>query len=56
MAFAYAITGLAAITAPFAPENRLVSRIFAASLFMAGMMWLFLGITVFYGHVGFFPH
>jgi uncharacterized membrane protein len=56
MAFAYAITGVAAITAPFAPENRLVSRIFAASLFMAGMMWLFLGITVFYGHVGFFPH
>jgi hypothetical protein len=26
MAFAYIITGVAAITAPFAPENRLVAR------------------------------
>jgi uncharacterized membrane protein len=56
MAFAYAITGAAAILAPFAVENRLVARAFAASLFVAGMMWLFLSITVFYGHVGFFPH
>jgi uncharacterized membrane protein len=56
MAFAYALTGVAAITAPFAPENRLVARTFTAVLFIAGMMWLFLGITVFYGHVGFFPH
>lgn len=56
MAFAYIITGVAAITAPFAPEHRLVARVFAVSLFIAGMMWLFLSITVFYGHVGFFPH
>ncbi|MGM7776009.1 DUF981 family protein [Arthrobacter sp. KNU-44] len=56
MAFAYAITGVAAITAPFAPENRVVAWVFAVSLFIAGMMWLFLSITVFYGHVGFFPH
>jgi uncharacterized membrane protein len=56
MAFAYVITGVAAITAPFAPENRLVAKVFAVSLFIAGMMWLFLSITVFYGHVGFFPH
>ena len=56
MALAYTITGVAAITAPFAPEKRVVARIFAASLFIAGMMWLFLSITVFYGHVGFFPH
>jgi uncharacterized membrane protein len=56
MAFAYALTGVAAILAPFAVEDRLVARAFAVSLFIAGMMWLFLGITVFYGHVGFFPH
>jgi uncharacterized membrane protein len=56
MAFAYTITGVAAITAPFASEKRLVARVFAVSLFIAGMMWLFLSITVFYGHVGFFPH
>lgn len=56
MACAYGITGVAAITAPFAPEHRVVARIFAAALFVAGMTWLFLSITVFYGHVGFFPH
>ena len=56
MACAYGITGVAAITAPFAPENRVVARIFAVALFVGGMMWLFLSFTVFYGHVGFFPH
>ena len=56
MAFAYIITGVAAITAAFAPEHRLVAKVFVVSLFIAGMMWLFLSITVFYGHVGFFPH
>lgn len=56
MASAYTITGVAAIMAPFAPEKRLVARLFAVSLFIAGMMWLFLSITVYYGHVGFFPH
>jgi hypothetical protein len=33
-----------------------VGRIFSSTLFVAGMMWTFLGITLFYGHIGFFPH
>lgn len=56
VAGAYVITGVAAITAPFAPENRIVARVFAGTLFLGGMMWTFLGITLFYGHIGFFPH
>lgn len=56
VAGAYMITGVAAITAPFAPENRIVARIFAATLLVGGMMWTFLGFTLFYGHIGFFPH
>ncbi len=56
VAGAYILTGVAAITAPFAPEHRIVGRIFSSTLFVAGMMWTFLGITLFYGHIGFFPH
>jgi uncharacterized membrane protein len=56
VAGAYIITGVAAIVAPFAPEHRIVGRIFAGTLFIGGMMWTFLGITLFYGHIGFFPH
>jgi hypothetical protein len=55
VAGAYAITGVAAITGAFAPEHRVVARIFAVTLFVAGMMWTFLSFTLFYGHVGFFP-
>lgn len=55
VAGAYAITGLAAITGAFAAEHRVVARIFAVALFIAGMMWTFLSFTLFYGHVGFFP-
>lgn len=51
----YAITGLAAMTAPFAPEHRNVGRVFAASTLIGGMSWTFLAITLFYGHIGFFP-
>ena len=51
----YAITGLAAMTAPFAPEHRIVARVFAASTLIGGMSWTFLSITLFYGHIGFFP-
>lgn len=53
IACAYAFTGLAAVTAPFAPERRLVARIASSSLFVAGMMWLFVALTVYYGHIGF---
>jgi uncharacterized membrane protein len=53
IACAYAVTGLAAVTAPFAPERRLIARIAAVSLFLAGMLWLFVALTVFYGHIGF---
>lgn len=56
VAGAYAITGIAAITAPFAPENRIVGRVFAGALLVGGMMWTFLAFTLFYGHIGFFPH
>lgn len=56
VAGAYTITGVAAITAAFAAEHRVVARIFAVTLFVAGMMWMFLSVTLFYGHVGFFPH
>ena len=51
----YAVTGLAAITAPFAPEHRITGRVFAAALLVGGMSWTFLAITLFYGHIGFFP-
>jgi uncharacterized membrane protein len=56
VAGAYIVTGVAAITAPFAPENRIVGRAFAGALFVGGMMWTFLAFTLFYGHIGFFPH
>jgi uncharacterized membrane protein len=56
VAGAYVITGVAAIAAPFAPENRIVGRIFSGTLLLGGMMWTFLGLTLFYGHIGFFPH
>jgi len=51
----YAITGLATMVAPFAPEHRVLGRIFVVSTFLGGMSWTFLGITLFYGHIGFFP-
>lgn len=50
----YAITGIAAMTAPFAP-NRNVARVFTVSTLIGGMSWTFLAITLFYGHIGFFP-
>jgi uncharacterized membrane protein len=53
IACAYSFTGPAAVTSPFAPERRLVARIAAVSLFIAGMLWLFIALTVVYGHVGF---
>ena len=56
VAGAYVITGIAAITGPFAPESRIVGRVFAGALLVGGMMWTFLAITLFYGHIGFFPH
>jgi uncharacterized membrane protein len=52
----YIITGIAAITAPFAPENRIVGRVFSGALLVGGMSWTFLAFTLFYGHIGFFPH
>ena len=56
VAGAYVITGLTAITGPFAPDHRIVARVFAGGLLIGGMMWTFLAFTLFYGHVGFFPH
>ncbi len=53
IAFAYGFTGLAAVLMPFAPEQRVVARIAAVSLFVAGMLWLFVALTVHYGHIGF---
>lgn len=51
----YALTGIAAMLAPFAPEHRFVARGFIAATFIGGMSWTFLAITLFYGHIGFFP-
>ena len=56
VARAYSITGVVAVTAAFATEHRVVGRIFAVALFVSGMVWMFLSVTLFYGHVGFFPH
>ena len=55
VAGAYVVTGIAAMTAPFAPERRIVGRVFAGSTLIGGMSWTFLAITLFYGHIGFFP-
>jgi uncharacterized membrane protein len=56
VAGAYVITGIAAITGPFAPENRIMGRVFTGALLVGGMLWTFLAFTLFYGHLGFFPH
>lgn len=54
IASAYTLTGVAAILAPFAPEKRIIARIFVVVLFIVGLMWLFIAMTVYYGHVGYF--
>ncbi len=53
IACAYGFTGLAAVTAPFAPERRAIARVASVSLFIAGILWLLVTLTVFYGHIGF---
>lgn len=52
----YVGTGVAALLSPFALTNRLAGRVFTVLTWVFGMMWIFLGITLFYGHVGFFPY
>ncbi|APT88532.1 hypothetical protein CFRA_03725 [Corynebacterium frankenforstense DSM 45800] len=48
-------TGVAAMLSPFALTNKKVRTIFICITWFIGMMWTFLGFTLFYGHVGFFP-
>lgn len=57
MVFAmYVFTGIAAILSPFALTSKAVSRIFIPITWVFGMAWILLGLTLFYGHVGFFPY
>lgn len=51
----YVGTGIAAVLSPFALTNRTVARIFTVLSWFVGMVWIVLGLTLFYGHVGFFP-
>jgi len=51
----YVGTGVTALISPFALTNRLAGRVFTVLTWFFGMMWIFLGLTLFYGHVGFFP-
>ncbi|WP_448853323.1 DUF981 family protein [Corynebacterium frankenforstense] len=48
-------TGVAAMLSPFALTNKKVRTIFIRITWFIGMMRTFLGLTLFYGHVGFFP-
>lgn len=52
----YVGTGIAALLSPFALTNKLAGRVFTVFTWLFGMMWIFLGLTLFYGHVGFFPY
>lgn len=52
----YVGTGIAALLSPFALTNTLAGRVFTVLTWVFGMMWILLGITLFYGHVGFFPY
>lgn len=51
----YVGTGVAAMLSPFALTNKKVRTIFICITWFIGMMWTVLGLTLFYGHVGFFP-
>lgn len=53
--FLYGFSGVTAILAPFAPDNKIVARIASFIGWGCGIMWFFLSLTVFYSHVGFFP-
>ncbi len=48
-------TGPAAMAAPFAPEHRVVGRVFAAATLVGGVSRTILALTPFYGHIGRFP-
>ncbi|WIM67483.1 DUF981 family protein [Corynebacterium breve] len=52
----YVGTGIAAILSPFALTNKTVGRVFTVLVWFFGMAWVFLGLTLYYGHVGFFPY
>ena len=51
----YGFSGVTAILAPFAPDNKIVARVASFIGWGCGIMWFFLSLTVFYSHVGFFP-
>ncbi|WP_394281124.1 DUF981 family protein [Corynebacterium sp.] len=52
----YVGTGVVALLSPFAVTSKKVNRIFTVLIWFFGMMWIVLGLTLFYGHVGFFPY
>lgn len=51
----YVGTGLSALLSPFVLTSPVARKVFVPVTFIIGMMWVFLGLTLFYGHVGFFP-
>lgn len=51
----YVGTGIAAILSPFALTNKTVAKVYVGIAWLMGMGWIFLGFTLFYSHVGFFP-
>ncbi|STC68985.1 DUF981 family protein [Corynebacterium pilosum] len=52
----YVGTGVVALLSPFAVTSKKVNKIFTVLIWFFGMMWIVLGLTLFYGHVGFFPY
>lgn len=51
----YVGTGVTAVLAPFIKSSVWVARIFTLFTWGVGILWLFLSLTVFYSHIGFFP-
>ena len=51
----YVGSGLAAILSPFVGENKKLAKVVLVITWCIGMLWIFLGFTVFYSHIGFFP-
>lgn len=54
MMLLYGGTGVAALLAPFAPENKWLGRFTMLITWGCGVLWCFVSFTVFYSHVGFF--
>lgn len=47
----YVLTGMAAVLAPFAPERRTVARLTAGASVLAGLGWLAITLSSYFGHI-----